>query len=198
MDIKMVRYNVDGYELKTVDINRLSSLCQNKKTVVKIPCTGCFVGLHCVYGFGELGRDNKVTYSLRDRRKLRDKLKELVGIDFSVSLDDLKSTSRIDAANVTGNEKLFNSKVHRESVLLKAVSCGSAELLINGSRTCLPAGGELKMDISDITQLGHSQILVVENYEAFKYIHCLVELFDLTVFEKSSLLVVYRCDTVIL
>lgn len=132
-------------------------------------------------------RGKSVYFSQKDRDEMR---KWLEAKGFSTERVDLAGLNRGDRLAVTPNEKAGNETVKLHRISIKTL-VGHA-LILDRKPLTLPEKSHLDVDWRRIVnQLGHSCVMVVENYESFNRIH--ESSFRLPA-EYQSPLVIYRGD----
>lgn len=138
------------------------------------------------YGIGTR-RGKSAYFSANDKEEIRRWLKAK---GFSTEQRVQPGMTRSERLAVTPNEKAGGEAVKRHRVSIKALA-GQA-LMVGEQRLLLPPESHLDVDWTKVaSRIGHSCILVVENYENFNFIH--ETRFDLPG-EFQSPLVVYRGD----
>lgn len=132
-------------------------------------------------------RGNSAYFSAKDKAEMRTWLKAK---GFSEEPVNLTGISRGDRLAVTPHEKAGGEVVKRNRVSIKSLAGRS--LLIGGEYFKLPAESHLDANWAKIAEnIGHSCVMVVENYENFNRLH--ETTFDLPEC-YSSPLVIYRGD----
>lgn len=132
-------------------------------------------------------RGKSVYFSPKDKNEIR---AWLVAKGFSLDQVVLPGMTRSERLAITPNEKAGGESIKRNRISIKALAGQS--LVIGKQRLLLPPESHLDMDwMKAVNQIGHTCILVVENYENFNRIH--ETQFDLPK-EFQSPLVIYRGD----
>ena len=132
-------------------------------------------------------RGRSAYFTAKDKDEMRDWLSKK---GYALRPIDVSEMSRGERLAVTPNEKAGGSPLKRGRVSIKAL--GDAPLVIGDRKLFLPPSSHLDTDWTAIAdKIGHTCILVVENYENFNRIH--ETLFDLPE-EFQSPLVIYRGD----
>lgn len=138
------------------------------------------------YAIGTI-RGKSVYFTDKDRDEMRSLL---IAKGYSVEKSDLSGMDRHQRLSVTPNEKAGGEAVKKNRISIKSLS-GQA-LLLGDEQIRLPDRGHLDIEWAEIAdQIGHTCIMVVENYENFNLIHKTE--FNLPQQFKSPL-VVYRGD----
>jgi len=131
----------------------------------RFPLTGAMQGLIDT-GLGTK-RGKSAYFSAKDKSEMRVWLQAK---GFAVERGDLSGMSRGERLAVTPHEKAGGEAVKRNRVSIKALTGDS--LLIGRNHLQLPAGSHLDVDWTKIADnIGHSCVMVVENYENFNRIH---------------------------
>lgn len=132
-------------------------------------------------------RGKSAYFSAKDKAEMRAWLKAK---GFSEEQVNLAGISRGDRLAVTPHEKAGREAVKRNRVSIKSLA--SEPLRIGGESFKLPAECHLDADLTKVTDnVGHSCVMVVENYENFNRLH--ETTFALPECYRSPL-VIYRGD----
>lgn len=138
------------------------------------------------YGIGSI-RGKSVYFKDNERDEMRSLL---VAMGYSVEMSNLSGMDRHQRLSVTPNEKAGGESVKKNRVSIKAL--GGQPLVLEKQQINLPERGHLDVEwIGVAEQIGHTCIMIVENYESFNLIH--KTRFDFPE-EFKSPLVVYRGD----
>ena len=112
-------------------------------------------------------RGKSLYFTVKDRAEMRAWLQAK---GYSLERVDLSGMSRNEKLAVTPNEKAGGEAVKQSRISIKALA--GQPLMIGGEAIRLPAFSHLDVDWSKIVgKLGHSCIMLVENYENFNRIH---------------------------
>lgn len=141
------------------------------------------------HGIGEL-RKTKYLLSEADFRAIGTYLRNTQSIDPDTPADTWDNLSRHEALAHSDNEKMSLANVKVERVAIKAL--GGRALCIQGREIHLPAGSHLDIRFSEVGQVDHDRVLVVENWENFERVHQTPLLDTL----GGNPLVLYRGDVV--
>lgn len=143
------------------DLNRLKQLFSpatvNKGSSVVL--SGVFDTFHSDFNVGSV-RGKNLQLAPRDIRKIRKVIKEQSGFDL---LTDLIPNSRTGMAQFFPNEKLSSRPVKDKVIKVYGVLSTN----INGKSYDLQEGMNIEVALSRLTSIEHSQVVIVENYEAF-------------------------------
>ena len=97
-------------------------------------------------------------------------LLRLMGIDPTTPVGAWSESGRAEAAALGGSEKWSAAAVHAGMVAVKAFA--GKMLLVDRLEFRLPPGAHLELDVEDAaSERGHTSLLIVENFEAFRYCH---------------------------
>jgi hypothetical protein len=140
-----------------------------------------------------------LVFSDTDRELIRQLLLTTEGIDASTTrVGQWEGLSRTESLEYSDNEKMSSASVRQGRVAIKALP--GKQLLLDEQALTIPAGSNLDVNWQWlVAHCGHTSVLMVENWEAFEFIHQLT--FDLTRAGENPLVVfrgspVYRQDYV--
>ena len=118
------------------------------------------------YGIGFAVGATRVRFSEKDKAEIAALLKAKAGIDVSqVTPGAWQGLTRAEALDLGHNEKLARGAVKRDRISVKAVP--GQTLNLSGQQLSLPGYAHVDINWTQISALGHSVALVVENYEVF-------------------------------
>lgn len=150
-----------------------------KNRTGKITATKSWIQLATEFNLGEL-RDNSIHFSRADYQTLR----EITIADSGYDPSTTRLTgSRTEVSRITVNEKFSN-----ESIIGRQVSCTAigGPLIIGEQHSNIITGIEYRVDSTLIDHRHYDAVLVVENYEAFLFVHQFI------VPDLGHVLVLYR------
>jgi hypothetical protein len=127
--------------------------------------------------------------SRKDRQMIRKVLENEYDIAEHATHDSWKGLSRHEALSFGGNEKMTSKAVRSEIVAIKPMP-GEA-LHLESGKSCLPDGAAVILPWRSvkISAAHHDRLIVVENWEAFERLHCLM--FDIPS-EFQNAIAIYR------
>ena len=94
-------------------------------------------------------------------------LLKLIGIDPETPASAWAQGGRAEAAALGGSEKWSPTAVHAGMVAVKALP--GRMLLIGATELRLPQGAHLEIDAAEVVGSVHTSLLIVENFESFRY-----------------------------
>ncbi|MEZ8851797.1 hypothetical protein AB6E22_11990 [Vibrio cyclitrophicus] len=143
------------------DLNRLKQLFSPAKVNegASVALSGVFDTFHRDFSVGS-ARGEHLQLTPRDIRQIRKVIKEQSGFDL---LTDPIPNSRTDMAQFFPNEKLSSSPVKDKVIKVYGILSTN----INGKSYDLQEGMNIEVALSHLTSIEHSQVVIVENYEAF-------------------------------
>ena len=143
------------------DLNRLKQLFSPAKVKdgTNVVLSGVFEIFHHDFSVG-IVRGEKLQLTPRDIRQIRKIIKEQSGFDL---LTDPIPHSRTEMAQFFPNEKLSSRPVKDKMIKIYGVLSTN----INGKSYDLEEGMNIEIALSHLKSIEHSQVVIVENYEAF-------------------------------
>lgn len=118
------------------------------------------------YGIGTI-KGKTVYFTDRDRSEMRSLL---VAKGYAVEHTNLSGLARHQRLAITPNEKAGGESIKKNRISIKGI--GGLPLLLAGQEILLPDCAHIDADWTEIAdQIGHTCIMVVENYENFNLIH---------------------------
>ncbi len=168
--------------LTIVDLRRLKRVLTPPafQSGVTVRHTGIYLVINAEYGVGTVNAD-MITLTGADCRKIRRLIKEQIGFDL---VTDLVPETGTETARFINNEKQGRNRVKHKRIKLY----GLQSTAINGEMFTIPDGAVLEINLSELRSIGHQQIILVENFEAFvsfRSVNCVI---------GGDPLVVYRGD----
>ena len=143
------------------DLNRLKQLFSPAKVKegANVALSGVFDTFHRDFSVG-IARGKNLQLTSRDIRQIRKIIKEQSGFDL---LTDPIPNSRTEMAQFFPNEKLSSRPVKDKVIKIYGVLSTN----INGKSYDLEEGMNIEIALSHLKSIEHSQVVIVENYEAF-------------------------------
>ncbi len=143
------------------DLNRLKQLFSPAKVKegANVALSGVFEIFHRDFSVG-IVRGKKLQLTSRDIRQIRKVIKEQSGFDL---LTDPIPNSRTDMAQFFPNEKLSSRPVKDKVIKVYGILSTN----INNKTYDLEEGMNIEIALSHLKSIEHSQVVIVENYEAF-------------------------------
>lgn len=143
------------------DLNRLKQLFSPAKVKegANVALSGVFDIFHRDFSVG-IARGENLQLTPRDIRQIRKVIKELSGFDL---LTDPIPNSRTEMAQFFPNEKLSSRPVKDKVIKIYGILSTN----INGKSYDLEEGMNIEIALSHLKSIEHSQVVIVENYEAF-------------------------------
>ncbi|MDX1302050.1 hypothetical protein [Photobacterium sp.] len=143
------------------DLNRLKQLFSPAKVKegANVVLSGVFEIFHRDFSIG-IASGEKLQLTPRDIRQIRKVIKEQSGFDL---LTDSIPNSRMEMAQYFPNEKLSSRPVKGKVIKIY----GLLSTNINNKTYDLEEGMNIEIDLNHLKSIEHSQVVIVENYEAF-------------------------------
>lgn len=143
------------------DLNRLKQLFTPAKVKdgTNVVLSGVFDTFHRDFNVG-IARGENLQLTPSDIRQIRKVIKEQSGFDL---LTDPIPNSRTEMAQFFPNEKLSSRSVKGKVIKIY----GPLSTNINGRKYDLEEGMNIEIALSHLKSIEHSQVVIVENYEAF-------------------------------
>ncbi|WP_159738932.1 DUF7281 domain-containing protein [Vibrio atypicus] len=148
-------------DLTGSDLNRLKQLFSPAKVNkgANVALSGVFDTFHRDFSVG-IARGENLQLTPRDIRQIRKVIKEQSGFDL---LTDPIPNSRTEMAQFFPNEKLSLRPVKDKIIKIYGILSTN----INGKSYDLEEGMNIEIALSHLKSIEHSQVVIVENYEAF-------------------------------
>lgn len=143
------------------DLNRLKQLFSPAKVKdgTNVVLSGVFEIFHRDFSVG-ITSGEKLQLTSRDIRQIRKVIKEQSGFDL---LTDPIPNSRTEMAKFFPNEKLSSGPVKGKVIKIYGILSTN----INDKTYDLEEGMNIEIALSHLKSIEHSQVVIVENYEAF-------------------------------
>ncbi|MUK77993.1 hypothetical protein GNP84_13985 [Aliivibrio fischeri] len=143
------------------DLNRLKQLFSPAKVKdgTNVVLSGVFDTFHHDFSVGVTSGE-KLQLTSRDIRQIRKVIKEQSGFDL---LTDPIPNSRTEMAQFFPNEKLSSRPVKDKVIKIYGILSTN----INNKTYDLEEGMNIEIALSQLKSIEHSQVVIVENYEAF-------------------------------
>lgn len=143
------------------DLNRLKKIFTPAKVKegANVTLNGVFDTFHRDFNVGSVRGEN-LQLTPSDIRQIRKVIKEQSGFDL---LTDSIPNSRTDMAKFFPNEKLSSGPVKGKVIKIYGILSTN----INDKTYDLEEGMNIEIALSHLKSIEHSQVVIVENYEAF-------------------------------